>query len=323
VHDCGELSEKVTKYILQRLILAAFTLIGVLTCVFLLLRALPGDPAQLILGEFATPASLEQLREQLGLNRPLYTQYVIFVKDMSQLDFGRSIVTRQSVVQEIRWVLPHTVYLALAAMLISAILGTVTGIISARARNTAFDHISRVISLIGMSMPEFWFGILLVQIFALRLNLFPAIGGGQSGNPLDILYHLVLPATALGMAMAALTARMTRSSMLEVLNQDYIRTARAKGLSVNATMTRHALRNAMIPIVTIIGLNTGRLLGGAVIIEIVYARPGLGKLLVDAIFARDYPTVQGVITVIALAFILVNLLVDLTYAVIDPRIQYD
>jgi ABC-type dipeptide/oligopeptide/nickel transport system permease component len=185
------------------------------------------------------------------------------------------------------------------------------------------DHIARVLSLIGISMPEFWFGILLVQAFSIRMNLFPAIGGGTEGNLGSILLHLILPALALGMSLAALTARMTRSSMLEVLGQDYIRTALAKGNTESATLWKHALRNALIPIVTIIGLNMGRLLGGAVIIEIVFARPGLGKLLVDSIFARDYPMVEAVITIIATVFIAVNLVVDLTYAIIDPRIRYD
>jgi len=311
------------KYITRRIILAVFTLVGVITCVFLLLRTLPGDPAQLILGEFATPETLAGMRKTLGLDKPLYTQFAIFLRDKVLLNFGRSIVTRQPVINEIAWVLPFTVHLALAASLISSFLGILTGILSAKMRDTVVDHISRLLSLIGISMPEFWFGILLVQAFAIRVNLFPAIGGGNINDIGDLLYHLVLPALALGMAMAALTARMTRSSMLEVLGQDYIRTALAKGLPESVTIWRHALRNALIPIITIIGLNTGRLLGGAVIIEIVYARPGLGKLLVDAIFSRDYPMVEGVITVIATVFILVNLIVDLTYAFIDPRIRYE
>ena len=311
------------KYLIRRIFLAFFSLIGVITCVFLLLRALPGDPAELILGEYATPETLAQIRTKLGLNKPLYVQYLIFIKDMFQLDFGRSIVTRQPVLNEIRWVMPFTIHLALAATAISSIIGVITGIISAKARNSLKDHFYRILSLIGISMPEFWFGILLVQAFSIRIKLFPAIGGGREGDIISILLHLILPALALGMALAALTARMTRSSMLEVLGQDYIRTALAKGMSDTAALWKHALRNALIPIVTIIGLNMGRLLGGAVIIEMVFARPGLGKLLVDSIFARDYPMVEGIITVIATVFILVNLIVDLTYALIDPRIRYE
>lgn len=310
------------KYLIRRIFLAFFTLIGVITCVFLLLRALPGDPAELILGEFATPENLTVVRAKLGLDKPLYIQYLIFLKDMIQLNFGRSIVTRQPVLHEIQWVIPFTIHLALAATAISTLLGVLTGIISAKARNTIKDHVSRILSLIGISMPEFWFGILLVQAFSIRIKLFPAIGGGNKNDFLSLLLHLALPALALGMSLTALTARMTRSSILDVLGQDYIRTALAKGLSETATLWKHALRNALIPIVTIIGLNMGRLLGGAVIIEIVFARPGLGKLLVDSIFARDYPIVEGVITVIATVFIFVNLLVDWTYALIDPRIRY-
>lgn len=311
------------KYLIRRIFLALFSLIGVITCVFLLLRALPGDPAALILGEFATPETLALVRTKLGLDKPLYIQYFIFLQDMVQLDFGRSIVTRQPVFNEIRWVLPYTIHLALAATAISSLLGVMAGILSAKARNTTKDHFTRILSLIGISMPEFWVGILLVQTFSIRMKLFPAIGGGREGDVMSIIMHLILPALALGLALTALTARMTRSSMLEVLGQDYIRTALAKGMTETAVLWKHALRNALIPIVTIIGLNMGRLLGGAVIIEIVFARPGLGKLLVDSIFARDYPMVEGVITVIATVFIVVNLVVDLTYAFIDPRIRYE
>ncbi|MFH1881705.1 MAG: ABC transporter permease [Planctomycetota bacterium] len=311
------------RYLIRRVFFALFSLIGVVTCVFLLLRALPGDPAELILGEYATPESLALVRAKLGLDKALHIQYLIFFKDMFQLDFGQSLVTRQPVIREIGWVMPFTIHLALASTAISALLGVLAGILSAKARNSIKDHISRVLSLIGISMPEFWFGILLVQVFSIRFNLFPAIGGGIEGNMGSILLHLILPALALGMALAALTARMTRSAMLEVLGQDYIRTALAKGLTESATLWKHALRNALIPIITIIGLNMGRLLGGAVIVEIVFARPGLGKLLVDSIFARDYPMVEGVITVIATVFIVVNLVVDLTYAIIDPRIRYE
>jgi peptide/nickel transport system permease protein len=311
------------RYLGRRVFLSIFSLIGVITCVFLLLRVLPGDPAELILGEFATPENLAQLRAKLGLDKPLYAQYFVFLKSVFQMEFGRSVVTRQPVLKEIGWVLPYTIHLAIAATAISAMVGIFAGILSAKVRNSILDHFSRILSLIGISMPEFWFGILLIQGFSVRLKLFPAIGGGLEGDWLSIFYHLVLPAFALGMAMAALTARMTRSAMLEVLEQDYIRTARAKGMAETPIMWKHALRNALIPIVTIIGLNMGRLLGGAVIIEIVFARPGLGKLLVDSIFARDYPVVEAVITLIAGIFIFVNLVVDITYGIIDPRVKYE
>ena len=310
------------KYIIRRVFFAFFSLLGVVTCVFLLLRTLPGDPAEMILGEFATPDNLAHLRAKLGLDKPLLVQFAIFVKDMMQFEFGRSVVTRQPVINEILWVMPFTVHLALAATAISTVIGVLSGIFSAKARNSTMDHVSRILSLFGISMPEFWFGILLVQVFSIRFKVFPAIGGGQ-GDLGSILLHLVLPALALGMSLAALTARMTRSSMLDVLGQDYIRTALAKGQTQQGALWKHALRNALIPIVTIIGLNMGRLLGGAVIIEMVFARPGLGKLLVDSIFARDYPMVEAVITVIATVFIGVNLIVDLTYALIDPRIRYE
>jgi peptide/nickel transport system permease protein len=312
-----------TKYIIKRIFFSLFSLLGVVTCVFLLLRALPGDPAELILGEFATPETLFNLKEKLGLNKPLFVQYFIFIKNIIHFDFGRSLVNHQPVFNEIKWVLPFTIHLAFAATIISTFIGVLSGILSAKARNSFKDHVSRILSLIGISMPEFWLGILLVQVFSIHFDIFPSIGAGNIGDWGSILMHLVLPATALGMSLAALTARMTRSAMLEVLGQDYIRTAYAKGQTATGTLWKHALRNALIPIVTIVGLNIGRLLGGAVVIEMVFARPGLGKLLVDSIFARDYPMVEGVIAIIATVFIVVNLLVDLTYGLIDPRLSYE
>ncbi|MFQ6074611.1 MAG: ABC transporter permease [Candidatus Bathyarchaeia archaeon] len=310
------------KYLVKRLLVLLPTLFGVVTLVFFIIRLTPGDPAQLILGEFATPETLVLVRERLGLNRPLHVQYFTFLYDAFRGDFGRSFRTGRNVMEVVLQYLPYTLQLAVAAVIISTSIGMLVGILSAKHRNSAVDYLSSVLGLLGVSMPNFWLGILLLWLFALNLRLFPVIGSGAGGNPLKALHYLILPAFTLGISTAALTIRMTRSCMLEVLNQDYIRTARAKGVPEGPVVYNHALRNALIPVVTIVGLNFGRLMGGTVLIETVFTRPGLGMILVNAIFARDYPQVQACTIFYAFAFMIVNLLVDVLYAYLDPRIKY-
>ena len=308
--------------IIKRLLQAIPTLLGVISAVFLIIHLTPGDPAQTILGENATREQVMELREQLGLNRPLAIQYVSFVSRALTGDFGLSLTTQQPVIAETLRVFPYTLELCFAAVFISLLIGIPAGVLSATHRNTVIDHASMSFAVIGISPPVFWLGLALIYWFSVKLHWFPAIGGGERGDIWGLLHHLVLPAICIGMRMSAITARIVRSSMLEVLNQEYIRTARAKGLREVLVVYKHALKNACIPLVTVVGLNMGVLLGGALIIETVFARPGIGKLVVDAIFARDYPLVQGAITVFAASFIVINLICDIAYSFLDPRIRY-
>lgn len=299
------------------------TLLGVLTIVFLITRLIPGDPARVILGELATPEALREMRHLLGLDQPVYIQYLKFLGDLLQGDLGTSLRTQASVLDEILRVFPYTLELSVAALIVSAILGVPIGIFSAIRRNTAGDFLSMAIALLGVSAPVFWVGILLILVFSLGLGWFPVIGAGSHDDLGKLLHHLALPAIALGTLNTGLMARLTRSTMLDVLGEEYVRTARSKGLSERVVIWRHALRNALIPIITLMGLNLGRLMGGAIVTETVFARAGLGRLLVDSIFARDYPQVQAVVAFFAVVFILVNSLVDLSYTYIDPRIETD
>ncbi len=310
-----------SRHILRALLSAVPTLMGVLTCVFLLTRFIPGDPAVLILGEDAPQEQVLKLRKDLGLDQPVYIQYFRYLYQALQGDLGVSLRTERSVIKEIGDVLPYTIELAVAGIFVSIIIGVPIGAVSAGRRNTITDYVAMTFAILGVSMPVFWTGILFTLFFSLHLGWLPAIGGGDPAHLMDRLFHLVLPATAIGMAASAITARMTRTSVLEVLHQDYIRTARAKGLEELTVLYKHALRNALIPVLTVVGLNMGRLLGGTIVTEIVFARPGMGKTLVDAIYARDYPQVQGIIAFFAGMVIVVNLLVDLAYSVADPRVE--
>jgi len=312
-----------TKYVVRRLLLFIPTLLGVVSLVFLIMHATPGSPAQRILGEFATPQAIADLEAQLGLDQPLGVQYVTFLGNYLKGDFGVSLRSRRPVVQEIMRELPHTLRLAVAGMVVSIVLGVSVGVLAAIRPNSWIDMASRFLALLGISVPVFFSGILLIFLFSVRLQWFPTLGAGTEGDWGSIIRHLVLPAIAVGTLSAGVTMRMTRSSMLEVLSQDYIRTAYAKGVPDARVYLRHALRNASIPIVTVIGLNFGNLLGGAVLTETVFSRPGLGKLIVDAIIWKDYPMAQASIFIFAVMFLVVNLLTDLTYAVLDPRVAYD
>lgn len=309
------------QYVLRRLVAAIPTLLGVLVVVFLVVHLIPGDPVAAMLGDTATTEQLELTRQQYGFDRPLYEQFLIFFRNYASGEMGSSIRTRRPVVVEISSRFPHTLQLAFGGILIAVVLGVPLGVVSAVRRGSLIDLASLIISTAGVAAPIFWIGLLLSMLFATNLGWFPSIGAGRPGDPGSTLRALVLPAFSLGFAGMALISRMTRSSMLEVLQEDYVRTAKAKGLRKQLVIYKHALKNAANPIITIIGLNFGYLLGGTVLIETVYARPGLGKLLVDAILARDYPVVQGVTFAIAVSFIVVNLVTDLVYSLVDPRVR--
>jgi peptide/nickel transport system permease protein len=288
---------------------------GVTLLSFLLLHLAPGDPAILMAGPEQRQEVIEAIRAEYGLDKPIFVQYLNYLKGVLRGDFGKSIMNRWDIGQLLRERLRVTVKLSLFSMGISFALGILVGIVAATHQNSIFDWSTMLLALFGASMPIFWFGLLLMMAFSVTLRLFPA-GGGTD------LYSLVLPAVALGTSAAALIARMTRASMLEVIRQDYLRTARANGISEGKIVYRHALKNAMIPIITVVGLQFGYMLGGAVIAEAVFAIPGVGSLLIEGIASRDYPVVQSTMFMIATVFVLVNLLTDIAYAFFDPRIRY-
>jgi len=308
-------------YILKRLLLAIPTLLAVLSIVFVLARVLPGDPAQTILGDQASQEALANMRQRLGIDKPIGAQYIDFLVNAVRGDWGTSLVTGKPVVQEVRQVLPYTIDLTVSAILLGALIGIPLGVWSAMHRNTWVDYAVRVGSLLGLSFPAFVLAILLLLAFAIQLRWFPVISAGNLGDPIERLRGLVLPALSLGIIMAAYVTRVTRSSMLEVLGEDYVRTARAKGVPTRAVIWRHAFRNGLIPVVTVVGLYLGILIGNSVLTEIVFNRPGLGKLMVSALNQRDYTVLQGMMVVYAFVIVLVNLLTDLTYGFIDPRVK--
>lgn len=303
-------------YIVKRLLLSIPVIFGVAFMVFAMVRIVPGDPARIIAGEAATQEIVEGIRKDMGLDRPLLKQFATFMGNVLRGDFGRSVRSKAPVAGEIAARLPNTIRLATAGLFVAVVVGVSAGIISAIRPYSWMDTVVMLIALAGLSMPVFWSGLMLILIFAVWLGWLPAVGTGG-------MAHLVLPAVTLGMSTAAIIARMSRSSMLEVLRSDYIRTARAKGLGEAAVVNRHAFRNALIPVITVVGLQMGTLLSGAVLTETVFAWPGIGRLLVEGILARDYPIVQASVLVVAMAFVMVNLMVDVLYAVVDPRIHYD
>lgn len=311
-----------TAFILKRLGFAAITLFAVLTIVFFIVRVLPGDPAMAILGDQASASALAALRVRLGLDVPLYQQYVEFLGGVIVGDWGVSMVSGRPVIEEILKVLPATIELTLASLVLGIAVGLPTGVWSAVRRNKLPDYLARIGSLLGLSFPAFVSAVLLLLLFAIQLRWFPVISSGQGDGLVDRLRDLALPAINLGLIMAAYITRVTRSAMLEVLNQDYVRTARAKGLAFAVIVWRHCLRNALIPVVTVVGLYLGILIGNSVLTEIVFNRPGLGKLIVGALNQRDYTMLQGMMVIYTLIVVLVNLVTDLTYGLIDPRIKY-
>jgi len=333
----------VFQYVMRRLLLAVPMLLGAMSMVFFAMRVLPGDPCTALMGDQATRDALQDCVRDLGLERPVVVQYGEFLWKSVRLDFGQSFRQHYRVTDYILRMFPYTFTLVLASMVIALAIGLPTGILSAlQRRNPLIDYSVRLIALLGLSMPVFWFGILLLILFSLHWDLFPLIGGGDMTTVLDmltsgecvtspedflaavvdVLHHLVLPAFTLGITLAATVSRLSRSAMLEVISQDYIRTARAKGLSERLVIYKHALRNMTIPLLTIIGVFMAVAMTGTVLTETVFTRPGLGKMLVDAIGARDYPLAQGAITVFTMMIMGVNLLVDILYAAFDPRIVY-
>ena len=330
------------RFIVRRLLLLVPIFLGLSLLVFFWIRALPGGPAEALLGERATPEAVAAIERQYGLDQPVYVQYWHFLKKTASFDFGDSITSRQPVLEELRLRFPATVELAIAAMIFSTLLGVPLGFIAAKKHDTWIDHGSLIASLLGISIPIFFLAILLKYVFAVQLGWLPTVGRlsvlidlehptnfyvldailTRNWEALwDAIKHLILPAIALGTIPLAIITRITRAAVLDVQNEDYVRTARAKGVSPRAVDAHHVLRNAMLPIATIIGLQTGLLLSGAVLTETVFAWPGIGTWLVDAIQARNYPVLQGGILFIAFVFVIVNLIVDLSYALLNPRIR--
>ncbi len=308
-------------YTIRRLLAAIPTLLAVLTLVFVLVRIVPGDPAIAILGDRATPAAVAALQQKLGTDRPIWDQYVSFIGQSLSGDFGRSMVTNRPILADVGAVLPHTLDLTVAAMLIGTLVGIPAGVWAALHRNRPIDVAARLLSLVGLSFPVFVSGIFLLLAFALHWRIFPVIGNANLSDPMDRLSKLVLPALTLGLVMAAYITRVTRSAMLQVLGEDYIRTARAKGVPWRRVVWRHGLRNAGLPVVTVVGLYVGILLGNSVLTEIVFNRPGLGKIIVGALNQRDYTMLQGLMVIYCFLIVVVNLLTDLTYGMIDPRVK--
>ena len=302
-------------YILRRLWQSAVTLAGVSVLVFVILRVVPGDPAKMLLPEGAPQSAVDELNRQLGLHEPLHVQYALFLESVFRGDFGQSFQYQAPALRVVTERLAATVQLALAAMLITVGVGVPLGIVAAVRPRTRYDYASTILAVLGQSLPNFWLGIMLILLFGVALRWLPTSG-------FESWRHLILPAVTLAAFPMALVARLTRSSMLEILGRDFIRTGRAKGLAERAVILRHALRNAAVPLLTVLGLQIGTLLGGAVITESVFAWPGMGKLVVDAIFFRDFPVVQTVLILSATIFVAINLLVDLLYTLIDPRIRY-
>jgi len=333
-----------TSYIIRRLLSLIPTLFGVSIIVFLFLRMIPGDPALALGGEHATEATVERIREEFGLNKPLPQQYITYMGKVLRGDLGRSILSKRPIADEIRARFPATLELSVCALIVALVVGLPAGIISATKRNSPIDNIAMVGSLLGISMPIFWLGLMLNWFFAVQLGWLPSVTRldasidlqritnliivdsiltGNAEALLNGIKHLILPSIALSTISMAIIARMTRSAMLEVLEQDYIRTARAKGLIERVVTVRHALKNALLPVITVLGLQVGVLLSGAVLTETIFAWPGIGRWLYLSILSRDYPIVQGMALFITALFLVVNLLVDVSYALVDPRIRYE
>ena len=313
-----------TQYIIRRLIQALFLVWGCATLVFFMVRLIPGDPVVQMLGPEYTPEAAQAIRVKLGLDQPFHIQYLRWFGNVLTGDLGGSIATSETVAEIIATGLPKTLSLATLSFLIATTIAVPAGIVAALRRNTVFDYVASVAAFIGVSMPSFWFGILLILVFAVRLRWLPAIGYADptEDGVVAWLERLILPSLAIGAAYSAILMRFVRAGLLEVLSSDYVRTARAKGVREHAVVLRHAMRNALIPVVTVIGIQLALLLSGTVVVETVFSIRGIGRILVAAIFDRDYPIVQGVILLIAVIFVMANLLVDIVYTFLDPRIRY-
>ncbi|MFK8068808.1 MAG: nickel ABC transporter permease [Gammaproteobacteria bacterium] len=303
------------RFIFIKLASALFVMAGVVCIVFFLLHLIPGDPVEVMLGESALPTDREALRKELGLDQPILTQFQIYISDLTKLDLGKSLHSKQPITEILAERLPATFTLAASALIIAILIALPLGVISAIRKDTSIDRSAMGFAMLGVSIPNFWMGPILILIFSLWLGWLPVSGNDQT-------FSIILPALTLGTALAAILSRMIRSSVLEVLNDDYIRTARAKGISEPRIIINHALSNATLPVITVLGLQLGGLLGGAVITETIFSWPGIGQLTIDAIQRRDYPVVQACVLVISLIYVLVNMLTDLAYGWLDPRVRF-
>jgi peptide/nickel transport system permease protein len=312
-----------TAYLSRRLAGMVVVMLLVAAIVFVIARVVPGDPAAVMLGSNATPADVAALRTQLGLDRPLPVQFVLFLRDILSFDLGNSIFLNRPVVDAMLDRAELTSWLTLMSITIAVLIGVPVGVLAAVRRGTALDQAVTAISMLAASLPSFWVGLTLIEYFAVRFGWFPVAGYGDPGAGLgERLHHLVLPAVALGLPNSALIIRFTRTSMLDVLHEDYVRTARAKGLGPGTVIIKHAFRNALIPVLTVIGLTIAALIGGAIVTETVFGLPGVGNLIVSAVLRRDYPVIQGALLIISGLYVLINMAVDLLYAVVDPRVRY-
>lgn len=310
-------------YTVRRVLIGIPILFAVLTLVFLLVRVAPGDPAVAALGDYASQEAVQALREKMGLNAPLWIQYLRFLSGLVRGDLGKSLISGYPVASQVGRVLPYTLQLTISGILVGSILGIPLGIITALYRNTLLDYLGRTFSLAGLSVPAFYLGIILMLLFSIKLGLFPVVGGGEWSNIGDNLHHLFLPALTLGLLMTAYITRMARSSLLNVLREDYIQTARSKGLKERLVIYKHALRNALVPIISVIGVYSVVLIGSSVMTEVVFSRPGLGKMMVGAMKQKDYMVLQSIMVIYAGFVVIINLVTDLVYGFIDPRIRYD
>jgi peptide/nickel transport system permease protein/glutathione transport system permease protein len=310
------------RYLVTRLLWALPTLLAVLTLVFVLVRVVPGDPALVVLGDQATPEALRELRAKIGLDKPIWQQYAAFMGEVLRGDLGRSLITNRPIVADVAAVLPFTIELTIAALAIGVVVGVPLGVVAARRRDGFGDWVARIVSLAGLSFPAFVSGILMLLVFAIHFHWLPVISRGWPlTDPVERLRSLALPALNLGLIMVAYVTRVTRSGMLKAMSEDYVRTARAKGVPARLVVWRHGFRNVLIPIVTVIGLYFGVLIGNSVLTEIVFNRPGLGKLIVGALEKRDYTMLQGLMVIYAFIIVLVNLATDLAYGLVDPRVK--
>jgi len=312
----------VIEFLVRRAVISAVTLLLISLIVFTGVRMIPGDPARVLAGTEADAAGLEEIREKYGLNAPLPAQYLRWLGLAATGDFGESIRTRTSVAWMVATKLPITIELTVLSLLVAVAIAIPAGVVAAVRRNTAWDVLASGVSLCGVSVPNFWLGIMLILLVSVRFGWLPASGFVPlAEDPVGNLKRMLMPALVLGTGLAAVLMRQTRNAMIEVLSADYVRTARAKGLAQRAVVVRHALRNGLIPVVTILGLQMGALMGGAVVTEQIFVLPGFGRLIVEAVFTRDYPVVQGVVLITASSYVLINLLVDLSYSVLNPRIR--
>jgi len=311
------------KYAIRRILISIPILLTVVTLIFFLVRSMPGGPAVAVLGDYASKEAVEALEKEMGLDIPIWQQYLVFLKSLSRGDLGKSLITGMPIAPQVARVLPYTLELTISSALFGVFFGIPLGVFTALRRNRMFDYMGRTFSLAGISLPSFFMGILLMLIFSVKLDLFPVLGGGDIHDLASSLHHLFLPGLTLGLMMTAYITRTTRSSVLNVLREDYVRTARAKGLRERIVIYGHTLRNALLPVVSFVGVYTIVLIGSSVLVEIVFSRPGLGKMMVGAIGQRDYMTLQSVMVIYASLVVIINLLTDLSYGLVDPRIRYD